>query len=134
VSPCVYHYEDGVFYFFARARSAWAANLDRDGRVFLCIDLSDFDEDEGGKRVLVRGTAEVVERPRLLGWPLIPGDLMGELSLRSHIRYCGSEAKALAAIEHYQYEPFWLFRVTPNSLKSWSGDWAQRYKHADRVY
>ena len=61
VVPVWFEYADGGFYLVPRARSAWAGHLKRDGRVSLCIDTDD------GRRVLVRGTARIVEEPNVGG-------------------------------------------------------------------
>jgi nitroimidazol reductase NimA-like FMN-containing flavoprotein (pyridoxamine 5'-phosphate oxidase superfamily) len=134
VVPCIYHYEDGGFYLFARERSIWARHLQRDQRVSLCIDASNYDEEQWGTRVLVKGIAELVEGPRATGWPLRVDDRLATMGLRMQVRYTGSEQEALKAVEHYSLEPFWLFFVRPLTITSWWGDWADRYKHADRQY
>jgi len=38
VVPCWFEYRDGGFYIIPRAKSAWACYIQRDRRVFLCID------------------------------------------------------------------------------------------------
>src|SRR5216683_1122597 len=38
VVPCWFEYRDGGFYIVPRAKSAWAKYVQRDARVFLCID------------------------------------------------------------------------------------------------
>ena len=50
VVPCWFEYSEGGFFIIPRARSAWARHIQRDPRVFLCID----DSTETNRRVLVQ--------------------------------------------------------------------------------
>jgi nitroimidazol reductase NimA-like FMN-containing flavoprotein (pyridoxamine 5'-phosphate oxidase superfamily) len=68
VVPCWFEYRDGDFYIVPRARSVWAKHLQRDKRVFLCIDESS----RFNRRVLVKGEAEILEEPNLGGQCLQP--------------------------------------------------------------
>jgi pyridoxine/pyridoxamine 5'-phosphate oxidase len=129
VVPCLYLYADGGFYLTARERAAWAHHLQRDGRVSLCID-----GDNVAARVQVKGVAERLDGPRLLSAPW-EADPMYALGLRFVSRYSGSGEAARSEIEKYQAEPFWYFFIRPSRMTSVSaGDWAARYKHADRQY
>src|SRR4051812_4160156 len=56
VVPVWFEHADEGFYFVARARSAWAGYLQRDGRVSLSIVPT-----AGPGRVIVKGTAEILE-------------------------------------------------------------------------
>ena len=116
VVPCWFTYADGGFYVVPRARSAWAAYMKNDGRVFLCVDA-----DNGG-RVLVKGQAKVVEEPNVGGKWVEIGQEMAE-------RY-GGEA-GLKYLETTMQEPRWLFFIEAGKMLSSTGGWAKRYKHYD---
>lgn len=117
VVPCWFQYAENGFYIIPRERSAWAAYLDNDGRVSLCIDRDD------GRRVLVQGIAELVERPNVGGrWVAIAREMA--------VRYRGEAG--LTYLETTINEPRWLFFVRPASMKSWSGGgWSAKYKHSN---
>jgi hypothetical protein len=117
VAPCWFQYADGGFYIIPRARSAWARYLERDGRVSLCIDA------ESGRRVLVKGVAELLEEPNTGGrWVAIGREMA--------FRYRGEAG--LAYLNRTLNEPRWLFFVRPTQVTTWSGrGWAQKYKHYD---
>ena len=114
VVPCWFTYADGGFYIVPRARSAWAAYLQNDPRVSLCIDAED------GRRVLVRGKARVVEEPNVGGrWVDIAHEMV--------LRYRGEDG--LAYLDQTIQEPRWLFFVATDEMRSSTGGWAKRYKH-----
>ena len=113
--PCWFLHAEGGFYVVARERSAWAAYLQRDARVSLCIDADD------GRRVLVKGLAELIERPNV-------GGRWVEIARKMALRYRGEAG--LDYLERSLNEPRWLFFVEPEKMYSWlGGGWAQRYKH-----
>lgn len=116
VVPCWFTYADGGFYVVPRARSAWAAYMKNDSRVFLCIDA------ENGGRVLVKGQARVVEEPNV-------GGKWVEIGLEMAERY-GGEA-GLKYLETTMQEPRWLFFIEAGNMVSSTGGWAKRYKHYD---
>jgi hypothetical protein len=116
VVPCWFTYADGGFYVVPRARSAWAAYLKNDGRVFLCIDA------ENGHRVLAKGRAKVVEEPNV-------GGKWVEIGLEMAARYGGEDG--LKYLETTMQEPRWLFFIEPDEMLSSRGGWAKRYKHFD---
>lgn len=118
VVPCWYEYSDGGFYIIPRARSAWARNIQRDRRVFLCIDESTI----FNRRVLVKGEADVLEEPNL-------GGRWVEIARRMSVRYLGEHGPDY--LEPTLVEPRWLLFVKPLKVTTWQGvDWPQRYKHA----
>jgi nitroimidazol reductase NimA-like FMN-containing flavoprotein (pyridoxamine 5'-phosphate oxidase superfamily) len=120
VVPVWFQHADGGFYIVARERSIWAGYLERDGRVSLCIDGG---TEQPNARVLVKGIAEIVERPNVGGrWV----DLAREMS----IRYNGRD-RGLAYLESTLNEPRWLFFVRPVRVMDWVGSWAKKYKHSD---
>lgn len=115
VVPVWFDYADGGFYLVPRERSAWAQFLKRDGRVSLCIDA------QSGERVLVKGTARLVEEPNVGGAWVAVAERMGT-------RYMGAAAPAY--LDKTANEPRWLFFVVPEKVTSWQGGWAERYKHS----
>lgn len=118
VVPVWFHFRDGGFYIIPRERSVWAEYMARDPRVFLTID-------EGGRqrKVMVKGEAELIERPNVGGkWV----DIANEMSYR----YLGPHGPDY--LVPTLNEPRWLFFVKPITMKTWQGvDWAKRYKHSD---
>ncbi len=116
VVPCWFQHADGGFYVVPRSRSAWAEYLRRDPRVFLCIDA------ESGRRVLVRGRAQLIESPNV-------GGRWVEIARQMAARYGGEGG--LAYLEKTMNEPRWLFFIQPIETVSSTGGWAERYKHYD---
>ncbi len=118
IAPCWFEYRDGGFYIVPRARSAWARRVQRDRRVFLCIDESS----RFNRRVLVKGEATVLEEPNL-------GGRWVEIATRMSRRYLGELGPRY--LEPTLAEPRWLLFVRPLKMTTWQGvDWAPRYKHA----
>jgi len=115
VVPVWFDYADDGYYLVPRARAAWAQFLKRDGRVSLCIDA------EGGQRVLVKGTARVVEEPNVGGAWVAVAERMGR-------RYMGERGRGY--LDTTANEPRWLFFVEPQKTVTWQGGWAERYKHS----
>ena len=119
VVPCWFEYHSDGFYIIPRARSAWASHIQRDPRVFLCID----DSTLYNRRVLVKGRAEIVEEPNL-------GGKWVEIARRMSIRYLGERGPDY--LEPTIVEPRWLILVHPLKITTWQGvQWAQRYKHGE---
>ena len=118
VVPCWFDYQDGGFYIIPRERSIWARHIQRDGRVYLCID----DSTMYNRRVLVKGEATVLEEPNL-------GGRWVEIGRRMATRYLGEHGPSY--VEPTLVEPRWLLFVRPVTMKSWQGaDWPKSYKHA----
>jgi nitroimidazol reductase NimA-like FMN-containing flavoprotein (pyridoxamine 5'-phosphate oxidase superfamily) len=116
VVPCWFTYADGGFYVVPRARSVWAVYLQNDPRVSLCIDAED------GRRVLVQGTAQVMEEPNVGGrWVEIAREMV--------LRYQSEEG--LVYLDQTIGEPRWLFFIVADEMRSSTGGWAQRYKHSE---
>ena len=118
VVPTWYQHADGGFWIIPRQRSAWAAYLERDGRVSLAID-------EAGapyRKVLVKGTAELVERPNVGGrWVGIANEMS--------YRYLGERGPDY--LVPTLNEPRWLFFLRPVKVTTWQGvDWASKYRTA----
>ena len=119
VVPCWFEYSDEGFYLIPRARSAWARYIERNPRVYLCID----DSTRYNRRVLVKGEATILEKANIDGaWV--------EIARRMSLRYLGERGPNY--LEPTLSEPRWLLFVRPLKLTSWQGvGWAHRYKHSD---
>lgn len=118
VVPCWFEYSDGGFYIIPRAKSAWAGCIQRDPRVFLCID----DSTRYNRRVLVKGAATILEEPNV-------GGRWVEIARRMSVRYLGERGPDY--LEPTLVEPRWLLFIRPLKITTWQGvGWAQRYKHA----
>ena len=117
VVPCWFEYSDAGFYIIPRARSAWAGHIQRDPRVFLCID----DTTRFNRRVLVKGRADVLEEPNT-------GGRWVEIGRRMALRYLGEHGPDY--LEPTLNEPRWLLFIHPLKIRTWQGvDWHERYKH-----
>lgn len=118
VVPVWFLYQDGGFYIIPRERSKWAEYMANDPRVFLTID-------EGGqqRKVMVKGEAQLLERPNT-------GGRWVELANEMSYRYLGPNGPSY--LVPTLSEPRWLFFVKPVDMKTWQGvDWAKRYKHSE---
>ena len=120
VVPCWYRYADGGFYVTPRERSAWAPHMARDPRVSLCIDVPPHSP---LGRVLVKGRAELLERPG-------EGERWREHATEMALRYAGDDM-GRRYMERSANEPRWLFFVRPERIRTWIGAWAGKYKHSD---
>jgi nitroimidazol reductase NimA-like FMN-containing flavoprotein (pyridoxamine 5'-phosphate oxidase superfamily) len=117
VVPIWFQYKDGGVYLIARERSVWADYLKRDPRCFLAMD-----ETGAQRKVLMKGTAELVEDANVGGkWVAIAEEMS--------LRYLGPNGpKYLVPTLN---EPRILFFVRPVKTTTWQGvDWATRYKHS----
>lgn len=120
VVPVWFEYADGGYYIIPRERSVWARYVQRDERVFLCIDEVGVPQ----RRVLVKGTARIVEEPN-------QGGQWVEIARRMATRYLGEHGPDY--LEPTLSEPRWLIFVSPRKTMTWQGvDWHQRYKHVTR--
>ena len=118
VVPIWFQHKHGGFYVVARERSAWAAMLRRDRRVFLTMD-----ESGRQRKVLVKGEAELIEEPNV-------GGKWVEIAREMSYRYLGEHGPDY--LVPTLPEPRWLFFIRPLKITTWQGvDWAARYKHAD---
>ena len=117
VVPLWMQHSDGGFYLVPRERASWAGYLKRDDRCSLVMDI--FEEH---RRVIVKGRAVVREEPN------VGGDWVAILKEMAE-RYWGE--RGLRYWERTLQEPRWLIFVEPVEIKSWSGSWAQRYRHYD---
>jgi len=118
VVPVWFQYKDGGFYIIPRERSKWAEYMANDPRVYLTID-----ESGRQRKVMVKGEAQLLERPNV-------GGKWVELANEMSYRYLGPDGPSY--LVPTLNEPRWLFFVKPVEMKSWQGvDWAKRYKHSE---
>ena len=116
VVPVWFLYKDDGFYIIPRERSDWAGFMEKDKRVYL-----DIDEPGSLRKVLVKGEAELIERPNV-------GGKWVEIANEMSYRYLGPRGPDY--LVPTLTEPRWLFFVKPITMKTWQGvDWAKRYKH-----
>ncbi|MFN8187658.1 MAG: pyridoxamine 5'-phosphate oxidase family protein [Gaiellales bacterium] len=114
VVPVWYEWSEGRFWVIPRARSAWAAHLERDGRVGFVVDVADTLE-----KVIGKGTAELIETPNT-------GGRWVEIATRMSVRYLGPNGPRY--LEPTLGQPRWLFAITPAEIQTWQGvAWARRY-------
>jgi len=115
VVPVWYQYADGGFYIIPRERSVWAPYMQRDPRVFLTVDVQ-----EGLRKVLVKGRADLLETPNV-------GGKWVEIAREMSFRYLGPHGPDY--LVPTLNEPRWLFFIRPEHTTTWQGvDWAKRYK------
>lgn len=116
VVPIWYQFAEGGFYVIPRERSHWADYMVNDNRVYLTIDVPG-----SLKKVMVRGRAELIERPNVGGkWVAIAEDMSR--------RYLGPDGPSY--LVPTLTEPRWLFFVHADKVTTWQGvDWAKKYKH-----
>jgi hypothetical protein len=116
--PIWYEYNDDGFYLVPRERSIWAKYIQKDPRVSLCIDVAD-----GLRKVMVKGTGEIVEEANV-------GGRWVDIATRMSVRYLGVNGPDYLAPT--LPEPRWLIFVKPEKMVTWQGvDWAKRYKTTD---
>jgi len=104
-APVWHEYRDGGFYLVGREESLWAHYMSRNPRVSICIDTV-----ANPAKVLVQGSAEVVERPNIGGkWVAI--------ARRMAVRYFGEDGPKY--LEPTMKDPRWLIFIRPKCLKTW---------------
>jgi hypothetical protein len=109
--PIWFAYRDDRFYIIPRERSVWARYVQRDPRVFLCID-----EQGRQRRVLVRGEAHVIEEPNVGGeWV--------EIAKEMSYRYLGEHGPD--CMVPTLNEPRWLILGKPQKITTWQA-WTGR--------
>lgn len=108
VNPAWYTYEDGVFYLITKEMTSFCQNLKRDPRTTLLIDNPELPY----KRVLVRGTAEVVDED----WH--------ERGRQMVLRYLGPDG--FAYYDATTDLPRVTMRVKPLQITTWNGGGVDR--------
>ncbi|MDP6474368.1 MAG: pyridoxamine 5'-phosphate oxidase family protein, partial [Alphaproteobacteria bacterium] len=110
-APVWHEYSDGGFYLVGREESRWSHYMSRNPRASLCIDTV-----ANPAKVLVQGSAEVIERPNIGGkWVAI--------ARRMALRYLGPDGPKY--LEPTMKDPRWLIFIRPRSLKSWRGSFSR---------
>jgi PPOX class probable F420-dependent enzyme len=122
VTPVWYEYdlERRCFYVVGRERAEWVGHLRHSPKV--ALHVAD-DVHVQHTRVLVQGSAEVVEGP------VAPSAsaAIRELTERMSLRYLGSNGPAYAARTHER--PRVLVRIRPTRMRTWTGqEWHPRYR------
>ncbi len=110
-APMWHEYSDGGFYLVGREESHWSHYMSRNPRVSLCIDTV-----ANPAKVLVQGSAEVIERPNIGGkWVAI--------ARRMALRYLGPGGPKY--LEPTMKDPRWLIFIRPRSIKTWRGNFSR---------
>ncbi len=116
VVPVWQHWDGSHMYIVPRARSRFVEFLKRDNRVAVsCAD----DSSPKQPRVLLEGTAEIVEGPVLMSGRLL------EIAREMAHRYRGGPG--LEYLESTMDKPRYLVRITPTKTTTWAGSWHPRY-------
>ncbi len=116
VVPVWEYWEEGAMYIIPRERSAFMEYIKNEPRVAVsCAD----DVDPDHPRVLIEGTAEIVEGPvKMAGRTL-------EIAREMVVRYAGEPG--LAYLESTIDNPRYLLRIRPDKMTTWAKGWHPRY-------
>ncbi|MDR7522804.1 MAG: pyridoxamine 5'-phosphate oxidase family protein [Armatimonadota bacterium] len=122
VVPVWYEYDpaERVFYIVARERSAYVEHIRHNPAV--AFHVAD-DLHLQHTRVLVEGTAEILEGP------VAPDDSprLRALAVRLSRRYMGERGPEYA--QRTMGRPRYLIKITPQRWQTWTGgEWARRYR------
>ena len=117
VVPVWEYWEDGAMYIIPREKSRFMEYIKNEPRVAVsCAD----DVDPDHPRVLIEGTAEIVEGPvKMEGRAL---DIAREMV----VRYAGEPG--LAYLESTIDNPRYLLKITPDKMTTWVKGWHPRYE------
>jgi hypothetical protein len=110
-APVWHEYSDGGFYLVGREEAQWAIYMSRNPGTFLCIDTV-----ANPQKVLVKGKAEIIERPNV-------GGKWVEIARRMSVRYLGEDGPKY--IEPSMGDPRWLIFIKPISIKTWRGNFSR---------
>lgn len=119
--PLWYQFDpkERVFYIVARERSQFVPHIQQNAAV--CLHVAD-DVHGEHTRVLVEGTAEIVEGPT----PPQASERMSAIVDDMARRYMGDPGPRYA--RKTADRPRYLIRITPTRWQSWTGgEWAARY-------
>lgn len=122
VVPVWYEYDprERVFYVVARGRSSYIEHIQRNPAVaFHVADDTHLEH----TRVLVEGTAEILEGPAS------PADSrrIREMAVRMTDRYLVDKGPEYA--QRTDRRPRYLIRITPTRWQTWTGrEWASKYR------
>jgi PPOX class probable F420-dependent enzyme len=122
LAPVWYEFDPAarLFWVVGRERAEWVLHVRATPRV--AFQVAD-DEHAEHTRVLVLGTAEIVEGP------VAPAQSprLGELTRRLSLRYLGPDGPAYAG--RTMDRPRVLVRIAPERWRSWTGrEWHSRYR------
>ena len=117
VVPVWEYWEDGAMYIIPREKSRFMVYIKNEPRVAVsCAD----DVDPDHPRVLIEGTAEIVEGPvKMAGRTL-------EIAREMVVRYAGEPG--LAYLESTIDNPRYLLKITPDKMTTWVKGWHPRYE------
>ena len=116
IVPVWQHWDGSTMYLIPRAESRFVEYLREEPRVAVsCAD----DVESGHRRVLIEGTAEVLEGPVLMAGRML------KIAREMAKRYGGSAG--LAYLEGTMEKPRYLVRITPQKITTWEGGWHPRY-------
>ncbi len=110
-APVWHAYEDGGLYLVGREEARWARYMSRNPRVFACIDTV-----VQPNKVLIKGSAEVVEEPNI-------GGKWVSIARRMATRYLGPDGPTY--LEPTMNDPRWLIFIRPESIKTWTGNFSR---------
>ena len=117
VVPVWEYWEDGAMYIIPREKSRFMEYIKNEPRVAVsCAD----DVDPDHPRVLIEGTAEIVEGPVKMTGKML------EIAREMVVRYAGEPG--LAYLESTIDNPRYLLRITPEQMTSWVKGWHPRYE------
>ena len=113
----VWQYWDGrSMYVIPRARSRFVEFIRNEPRVAVsCAD----DVNSEHSRVLIEGTAEIVEGPALMSGKML------EIANDMAERYGGQ--RGLEYLKGTMHKPRYLLRITPEVMTTWAVGWHPRY-------
>ena len=117
VVPVWEYWDDGAMYIIPREKSRFMEYIKNEPRVAVsCAD----DMDPDHPRVLIEGTAEIVEGPvKMAGRTL-------EIAREMVVRYAGEPG--LAYLESTIDNPRYLLKITPDKMTTWVKGWHPRYE------
>jgi PPOX class probable F420-dependent enzyme len=122
VVPVWYEYDprERVFYVIGRLRSTYVEHIQRNSAV--AFHVAD-DVHREHTRVLVEGTAEIVEGPVVLR----DSPRIRQMAAAMSLKYLGERGTEYA--ERTMERPRYLIRITPKRWQTWTGgEWARRYR------
>lgn len=117
VVPVWEYWDDGAMYIIPREKSRFMEYIKNEPRVAVsCAD----DVDPDHPRVLIEGTAEIVEGPVKMTGRML------EIAREMVVRYAGEPG--LAYLESTIDNPRYLLKITPEKMTSWVKGWHPRYE------
>ena len=115
--PVWEYWEDGAMYIIPREKSRFMEYIKNEPRVAVsCAD----DVDPDHPRILIEGTAEIVEGPVKMAGRVL------EIAREMVVRYAGEPG--LAYLESTIDNPRYLLKITPDKMTTWVKGWHPRYE------